>query len=188
MRRPDDQPVGIGQDLQHRGILDAERLGHQPARALRRSRRAHSLAWHRWPPSRCRVRPRGYRARTAVPASRAISGFRNRFEQTRLATGLPGRPITRVAPSRPNISGLPGRIAIFQKSSCMPLAVSTALTRSWSPTEAPPSVTMMSALASSASADAGRHFVLAVADDAEVDRVGSGSIVRSRRRHRRWRK
>ena len=81
------------------------------------------------------------------PASRAISGFRNRFEQTRLATGLPGRPITRVAPSRPNISGLPGRMAIFQKSSCMPLAVSTAWTRSWSPTEAPPSVTMMSALA-----------------------------------------
>ena len=47
--------------------------------------------------------------------------------QTRLETGLPGRPSTGVGPMRPNISGLPGRMAIFQKSSVMPCCAERAL-------------------------------------------------------------
>ncbi len=66
-------------------------------------------------------------------------------EQMREETGLPGRPSTRERPSRPNISGLPGRMAIFQNASVMPRDSRTGATRSWSPTEAPPLVTMTSA-------------------------------------------
>ena len=60
-------------------------------------------------------------------------------------TGLPGSPITRAGPRRPNIKGWPGRMAIFQKDSAMPRASSTGPTRSWSPTDAPPMVTITSA-------------------------------------------
>ncbi len=60
-------------------------------------------------------------------------------------TGLPGRPNTGTAPRRPKISGLPGRMAIFQKSSVMPSAPNASRTRSCSPTDAPPVVTSRSA-------------------------------------------
>ncbi len=53
-------------------------------------------------------------------------------------------------PSRPCIIGLPGRIAIFQNAILTPSASSEVLTRSWSPTEAPPVVTRMSAPSSRA--------------------------------------
>ena len=45
--------------------------------------------------------------------------------QTSEETGLPGRPSTRACPRRPNINGLPGRMAIFQNASAMPRASST---------------------------------------------------------------
>ena len=41
--------------------------------------------------------------------------------------GFPGRPSTRMPPSRPCISGLPGRIAMRQKPSSMPAATSAFL-------------------------------------------------------------
>ena len=52
----------------------------------------------------------------------------------------PGTSLT-----RPNISGLPGRMAICQKSSLRPISASASCTRSCSPTDAPPVVTSMSA-------------------------------------------
>ncbi len=58
---------------------------------------------------------------------------------------MPGSPSTGVPATRPAISGLPGRIAIFQKSSSKPRSAKAACTRSWSPTLAPPVVTSMSA-------------------------------------------
>ena len=50
------------------------------------------------------------------------------------------------APRRavPNSSGFPGRMAICQKSSFRPRVCRLSITRSWSPTEAPPVVTSMS--------------------------------------------
>ena len=56
--------------------------------------------------------------------------------QTSAETGLPGRPSTGTAPSLPNSSGFPGRMAICQKSSFRPRAVRPSITRSWSPTRA----------------------------------------------------
>src|SRR3954447_8737931 len=64
--------------------------------------------------------------------------------QTAEETGLPGRPRTGVVPRRPKISGLPGRMAIFQKVSDRPRTPRASWTRSWSPTEAPPLVTRTS--------------------------------------------
>ena len=46
-----------------------------------------------------------------------MAGFRKSIAQTSVDTGLPGRPSSGVFPSLPKIRGLPGRIAIFQKSS-----------------------------------------------------------------------
>ena len=53
----------------------------------------------------------------------------------------------------------------------MPAPVSTSWTRSWSPTDAPPSVTMTSAPASMALRDQRRDGVQAVRRDAEVEHV-----------------
>ena len=50
--------------------------------------------------------------------------------QTIAETGLPGSPSTCIAPSRPCIRGLPGRIAIRQKPRSMPPATSARCTRS----------------------------------------------------------
>ena len=47
--------------------------------------------------------------------------------QTAVETGLPGKPRTGTSPRRPNSSGLPGRIAIFQKSSSQALAAERLL-------------------------------------------------------------
>ena len=58
---------------------------------------------------------------------------------------MPGRPRTCMAPSLPCISGRPGRIATFQNESAMPSAANAFCTRSYSPTEAPPVVTRISA-------------------------------------------
>jgi hypothetical protein len=47
-------------------------------------------------------------------------GTRNRCPQMMAETGLPGRPSIGTPFSRPAISGLPGRIAIFQKACSNP--------------------------------------------------------------------
>ena len=78
--------------------------------------------------------------RTDAPARAAGTGSRRPAPTPDCRAG----PAPGVAPSAPNSSGLPGRIAIFQKSSVMPRACSPAMTRSWSPTLAPPVVTSMS--------------------------------------------
>ncbi len=79
------------------------------------------------------------------PRNAASIGARNSSAHTTDDTGLPGRPSSGVRPSVPNIRGLPGRIAIFQKSSASPDSPSALWTRSCSPTEAPPVVTSRSA-------------------------------------------
>ena len=89
-------------------------------------------------------------------------------------TGLPGRPSTGTPPSGaswPNSSGLPGRMAICQKSSVMPRLCRPSMTRSWSPTEAPPVVTSMSmpATASATAAIASR----VVRGDRQHDRLAA---------------
>src|SRR5258706_354067 len=68
----------------------------------------------------------------------------NRTAQTIAETGLPGRPMNGVSSRWPKISGLPGRIAMRQKSSAKPCGFNALWTRSWSPTDAPPWVTMRS--------------------------------------------
>ena len=75
-----------------------------------------------------------------------------------------------MAPSRPCIIGLPGRSATRQNDRSSPSACQRRCTRSWSPTEAPPVVTRMSAPQSSRGADRRpRMCVERVAGDAEVD-------------------
>ncbi len=86
---------------------------------------------------------------------------------------MPGRPITRIAPSRPCIIGLPGRIAICQNAMVTPSASSDCLTRSWSPTEAPPVVTRISAPQSRARRMPSRGGLDGIGGDAEIDGLGA---------------
>ena len=67
-------------------------------------------------------------------------------------------------------------MAIFQKSSVMPAATSAFCTRSWSPTEAPPSVTSTSTFASTRFADRRVELGHGVAGDAEVDRDAAAGL------------
>ncbi len=62
---------------------------------------------------------------------------------TKLETGLPGRPMKAASPTLPKASGRPGFMAIFHMSSD-PSASTAGLTKSASPTETPPEVTMTS--------------------------------------------
>ena len=82
---------------------------------------------------------------SAMPSMVASAGFKNSTPHTIDDTELPGKPSIGVSPSRPKIKGLPGRMAICQKSTCSPTSPKAACTRSCSPTEAPPVVTRMSA-------------------------------------------
>ena len=92
-----------------------------------------------------------YAGRGALhPAMCRISGKRNRNAETKAEDGLPGRPRTTVFPTLPAIKGFPGRIATFQKSICAPIFTNAVCTRSWSPTDAPPVVTMISTCSQSA--------------------------------------
>ncbi len=68
--------------------------------------------------------------RSLRPSSASMSGTRNTRPQIMAETGLPGSPSTRVAPSRPNSRGFPGRIATFQKSIDVPRAFRAGATRS----------------------------------------------------------
>ena len=121
-----------------------------------------------------------------------MSGLRKSSAQTKVETGLPGRPSTRVGPSLPTISGFPGRMAIFQKSSVMPASFSASCTRSCSPTDAPPLVTRMSAsharetksaIASRRSGAMPRSIGLAAGlthERGKADAVGGDDLVRPR--------
>ena len=145
MGRADDQRVGGREHAQHGGILNGEWF--DPALAVPQiNPRADVILPPiiRWQVAAPTVRAdTAFRAR--VPSIAAIAGRRNSIAQTSVETGLPGRPSSGMSRSRPKISGLPGRIAIFQKSSANPPGPSALWTRSWSPTDAPPSVTSRSA-------------------------------------------
>ena len=78
-----------------------------------------------------------------LPARWRTSGSRKRNAVTNADDGLPGSPKTIAEPSRPAITGFPGRIATFQKSISAPTLRKAFCTRSWSPTDAPPLVTIM---------------------------------------------
>ena len=60
-------------------------------------------------------------------------------------TGFPGSPKTGTPCSLPNITGFPGLIATFQKSTFRPWALRALRTKSCSPTDMPPEVTNKSA-------------------------------------------
>ncbi len=66
----------------------------------------------------------------AEPSIFFSTGLRNSTAQTSADTGLPGTPRTGRGPIIPNISGLPGLIAIFQKSGTNPRSAMPARTRS----------------------------------------------------------
>ena len=72
----------------------------------------------------------GIWAGTDSPDNARSRGTRNKRAQTRAETGLPGSPKIRACFSRPNISGLPGRMAIFQNASVMPCPINTGATKS----------------------------------------------------------
>ena len=146
VRGADEKGVGLGEDRDQRAVL-ARRRGCSAGRRVRARRgRACSARAGR---SRA-ARRRGGRARVAGgspgrPSIRAIAGRRKRWAQTSAETGLPGRPIIGVAPRRPARSGLPGRMAMRWNSRSRPRASAVLRTRSKSPTEAPPRVTIRSA-------------------------------------------
>ncbi len=132
-----------------------ERRRDQPARSPARSRPAHSPAGGRWRPS-----PTPSTASRMSAAWRPAGEPRHQRLQEQVRADQAGDRIAGQADARASrragrtSAACPGRMAIFQKSSVMPSAVSTSCTRSWSPTEAPPSVTMMSAPAVERFADA----------------------------------
>ena len=153
----------------------APSTGSSAVGAGRHVSRACSAGAGRWPPARGPAPPAARAAALRCGrAARQISGTRKMRAATRHETGLPGRPSTRWAPRRPNSIGLPGRMAIFQKSSAMPRASSAGSTRSWSPTDAPPMVTSMSASAAMA---AWRSSASSVSrGDAEQARLAAGAL------------
>ena len=87
----------------------------------------------------------------SIPKRAAEAGLEVAFPSAELRNRLDSKIVTTQlgdeagVPSVPNISGLPGRMAIFQKSSSSPSDLSVEATRSYSPTEAPPIVTRISA-------------------------------------------
>ena len=95
----------------------------------------------------------------------------------RQESGLPGSPSTRMASRRPNSIGLPGRTATFQKSSVMPRASSAGLTRSRSPTDAPPMVTSTSTSAR------GGELLFEILDrvGGDAEQLGLGAEARDQR-------
>ena len=108
--------------------LSWERTGRDQGQAIFASAarsRAYSVRARRWPRAQRRCGPVSgcSVARAACPSRARSRGTRKRRAQTSAETGLPGRPRMRVCLSRPNISGLPGRMAIFQNDSAIPRAV-----------------------------------------------------------------
>ena len=188
LRRAHQQAVGLGQRRQQRAVLRAHGRDDGAGRRRRAPRlRACSAGAGRWPPAPRRRGPgRRARRRPAARAGRGSAAPGTRACRPATRPGLPGRPSTRAWPRRPNISGLPGRMAIFQKPSAMPRASSTGPTRSWSPTEAPPMVTMTSA--SCGLGEVGVEALARVAGDAEQTRPRRRPPRRARRRPGGWRR
>ena len=61
------------------------------------------------------------------PSRPATSGASSKRAVTIADTGLPGRPITSVSPTRPNHTGLPGLIAILENKVLSPSGANIAL-------------------------------------------------------------
>ena len=124
-RRALDQAVGAREGRQHRAVLTRRRRRHEAAVGAPGRSPGGNPGGGRWARARCRARP----APPAAP-DRGRAGRRSRRARTAPRTPRP-RPDCRAGRaaarswSRPNISGLPGRIAICQKSSSSPCAPST---------------------------------------------------------------
>src|SRR5207244_856576 len=80
---------------------------------------------------------------SATPCVWSRNGRTNTRKVTKLETGFPGSPMKFALPTRPNASGRPGFMAIFHMRSS-PSASTAGLTKSASPTETPPLVTITS--------------------------------------------
>ena len=168
VRRADEQAVGVGQRLQHRGILRAAgRDARQAIRpAAKDAARARSPGGRRW---RARRRP-GRRPRTGrAPASRVARERPHQGHARRAGRRRWTRPGCRAgrAPAwrRAGRASAACRAAwrsARSRGPCPP-ATSARCTRSWSPTEAPPSVTSTSAPAARAPREARRERVEVVA-------------------------
>ena len=63
---------------------------------------------------------------SAWPEALSRNGRTNKTKVTQAETGLPGMPRKAARPTRPNANGLPGLMAIFQRSS-VPSAVTADL-------------------------------------------------------------
>src|SRR5262249_15734043 len=85
------------------------------------------------------------------PPRRRSAGRTYTAKHTSAETGLPGSPKNRWSPRVPNVSGLPGFCATFQKRRSTPSASSASFTKSNSPTETPPVDSTTSACAAPAS-------------------------------------
>ena len=145
-RREADDPAGLaGRRGRRAGVRGpaARRRGRAPWRARNPDRRSASPRFSpsgvggegRAQISRCARRLAGSGAARRAgslgsapaagsPSSARTSGRRKSTAQTVAEVGLPGRPSTLIAPRRPWISGLPGRMAMRQKSSDMPASAS----------------------------------------------------------------
>src|SRR6266700_4873454 len=80
---------------------------------------------------------------SVIPCVLSRNGRTNIKNVTKLDTGFPGKPRKAAFPTLPNASGRPGFIAIFHMSSS-PSASMAGFTKSASPTETPPLVTITS--------------------------------------------
>src|SRR2546425_5197324 len=80
---------------------------------------------------------------SVIPCVLSRNGRTNIKNVTKLDTGFPGKPRKAAFPTLPNASGRPGFMAIFHMSSS-PSASTAGFTKSASPTETPPLVTITS--------------------------------------------
>jgi hypothetical protein len=76
--------------------------------------------------ARCENCPVKARIRFVQSKHRPYGGTQEQQSADKLRYRIPGTLKTGNSPSRPNISGLPGRIAIFQKSTASPRVCSEA--------------------------------------------------------------
>ena len=132
MRAPDDQRIGIGRrSLSIEESCTAKGSAHQFAVLPGAGVRADNPAGCHWRAERsCQARGPGRGLRLPCPAS---PRWRGAGTAARRPASKPDCREGRAAawrPDRPKISGLPGRMAIFQKSSAKPFGPSAVCTRS----------------------------------------------------------
>ena len=129
VRRADDQAVGRGERREHRAVLDGRRASRPagrsaPAASVRAEVVLAAVVGRQVGAEHRRLARVGRRrARGARRSAASGTGSRRRGSRPDCRAGR--APAS--APSRPNISGLPGRMAIFQKSSAMPSSVERLL-------------------------------------------------------------